>query len=238
MMGPLSKQFRTVALDRPGCGLSERFDYRGTSFREAGVQYIQSVLDALKLKKVALVGNSIGGFWSLAYAIAQPDRVNRLVLIGEVAGSTSDQGKARVTAPKPATAPAVKPHPPSLERTRAGLASRMVVDIGRVHPEVIEALHAASMMPGIGSSSSTMMQQITQEGFRLTYSLRPELPNLRVPTLFIWGDGDKLGPPELGREMAALAAHARCEIVEGAGHLPWLDQPDRCIQLTSDFLRG
>lgn len=93
-------------------------------------------------------------------------------------------------------------------------------------------------MPGIGSSTSTMMQQIMHEGFRLTYSLRPELSNLRVPALFIWGGQDKLGPPELGREMAAIAPRALFEVVENAGHLPWLDQADQCVKLTSDFLRG
>jgi pimeloyl-ACP methyl ester carboxylesterase len=236
MMGPLSNQFRTIAVDRPGCGLSERFDYQGTSFRELGVRYIERVLDSLKLEKVSVIGNSIGGFWSLAFALARPNRVNKLVLIGEVAGSAPDQGKARATAPKPPTTQAVKATP-SIERTRTALATRMVVDIDRVHPEIIEVLHAASLMPGIGSSSATMMKQITQEGFQLTYSLRPELRDFHVPTLFLWGDQDKLGPPQLGREMAAVAPNARCEIIASAGHIPWLDQPEQCIQLTSGFLK-
>ena len=37
--------------------------------------------------------------------------------------------------------------------------------------------------------------------------------------------------------MAALAPHARCEILADAGHIVWLDQPERCSKLTIDFLK-
>jgi len=82
-----------------------------------------------------------------------------------------------------------------------------------------------------------MMQQIAHEGIPLTYALRPELKNLKPDTLFIWGDQDKLGPAMLGREMASMIPHARCEVVKEAGHLPWLDESELCIRLTRDFLR-
>jgi pimeloyl-ACP methyl ester carboxylesterase len=82
-----------------------------------------------------------------------------------------------------------------------------------------------------------MMEQIRHEGIPLTYSLRPELKSLKPETLFIWGDQDKLGPATLGREMASMIPHARCEVVKEAGHLPWLDQPALCIQLARAFLR-
>ncbi len=65
----------------------------------------------------------------------------------------------------------------------------------------------------------------------------PELKNLRPETLFIWGDKDAFGPPILGQEMAALAPHARCEVIRGAGHLVWLDEPEQCAKLVISFLK-
>ena len=70
-----------------------------------------------------------------------------------------------------------------------------------------------------------------------TYQLRPELKDLRPATLFIWGDQDKLGPPTLGVEMAKLAPNAHCEVLPDAGHLPWLDQPEECSRMVTEFLK-
>ena len=71
---------------------------------------------------------------------------------------------------------------------------------------------------------------------RLTRALRPELARLAPPTLLLWGDKDAFGAPQLGHEMAALMPHGRCEEVADAGHLPWLDQPDRCAEAITKFL--
>jgi pimeloyl-ACP methyl ester carboxylesterase len=46
-----------------------------------------------------------------------------------------------------------------------------------------------------------------------TYALRPELKNLKAPTLFLYGEKDMEGPSSLAREMAALVANAHCEII-------------------------
>jgi len=71
-----------------------------------------------------------------------------------------------------------------------------------------------------------------------TYALRPELKNLKTPAVFIYGEKDVEGPSSLAREMAALAANARCEIIPDAGHLVWLDQPDACMRIMMEFRRS
>ena len=95
-------------------------------------------------------------------------------------------------------------------------------------------MHTADMMPGIDSSMATMLEQSRRDGFHMTYSLRPEMSRLDTPTLFIWGDQDRLGSAELGREMASIMPNGRCEVVTNAGHLPWLDRTERCVTLTKD----
>lgn len=58
--------------------------------------------------------------------------------------------------------------------------------------------------------------------------LRGELLGLPVPTRFIWGDRDAFDPPSTGADLAARMTDARLEVIEDAGHLPWLDEPQRC----------
>jgi pimeloyl-ACP methyl ester carboxylesterase len=70
----------------------------------------------------------------------------------------------------------------------------------------------------------------------MSYGLRPELKNPRPNTLFIWGDKDFYGPPTEGQEVAAMAPHARCEVVSDAGHAVFFDQPELCNTLVMEFL--
>jgi pimeloyl-ACP methyl ester carboxylesterase len=59
-----------------------------------------------------------------------------------------------------------------------------------------------------------------------------------MPTLLIWGDKDTFGPPSLAKEMAQSTPHGRVEVVPDAGHLAWLDQPDKVAGLIANFLRS
>lgn len=90
--GPTALQFlpllerlagvRAIAVDRPGFGLSDPIDRPSEDFREAAVDSVSRVLDGLGLTETALLGNSAGGTLGLWYALAHPDRVTRLVLLG------------------------------------------------------------------------------------------------------------------------------------------------------------
>ena len=64
----------------------------------------------------------------------------------------------------------------------------------------------------------------------LTYALRPELSGSKPPTSTSRGDKDTFGSPTLGQEMACLMPNARREVIPDAGHLAWLDQPNRCAE--------
>jgi pimeloyl-ACP methyl ester carboxylesterase len=68
-------------------------------------------------------------------------------------------------------------------------------------------------------------------------TLRPELKVLGPQTLFAWGDKDIYGPAVWEQEMAAVVPRARCIVVPGAGHWPWIDQPEFCARLSLDFLK-
>lgn len=75
-----------VIPDRPGCGLSYRIDHRHIDYRMAAADWLRDLIDGLDSDQVDLVGNSMGGFFAMAFATQHPDRVRRLVLVGAPAG--------------------------------------------------------------------------------------------------------------------------------------------------------
>jgi len=227
VMTGLAPSFRCVAPDRPGCGLTDSFDYTNVPFRQHAVNFVGSILDVLNVQKASLIGNSMGGLWSLYFALAAPDRVARVVLLG---------GPAASAPPPPRPRP---PRPPagdgSIEDTRTRFRVLMA-DANRAPVEVLEADFAASRIPGASRAMNSMVEDCTRER-TTTYALRPELKNLKAPTVFLYGEKDMEGPPSLAREMAALVPNADCEIIPDAGHLVWLDQPTACMRIIMDFLR-
>ncbi len=161
---------------------------------------------------------------------SKPERVTKVALIGEPAGSSPPDPNRSGPPPRSGR--------PTIESTRALYGAMLVANLGRVPAEMLDEDLANALLPGAAKAWNTMLEEIGREHLGMTYGLRPELKHLRPETLFVWGDKDRFGRPTLGQEMAALAPHARCEVVQDAGHLVWLDQPTRCAQLTVGFLKA
>ncbi len=62
------------------------------------------------------------------------------------------------------------------------------------------------------------------------------LGRVHAPTLIVAGSDDPVGGEDIARALAERLAHADVEVMKGAGHLPWLDDPGRVAALTSGFL--
>lgn len=86
LMAVLKDRLHMYAPDRPGFGLTDAFDYRNADLRTHASDFVVSVLDALGLESVTLIGGSMGGFFCLAAALDHPSRVRNLVLVGMAVG--------------------------------------------------------------------------------------------------------------------------------------------------------
>ena len=250
----LAPRFHLLMPDRPGCGLtSPSFDYRGVDLRTHGADFVRAVLDAVGHRRLAIVGNSMGGYFAMAFALAHPDRVSKLVLLGEPAGSSSarDLGSHfyhRATGTRGLNAllyaTALRP-PQDAAGAREGLArGHLVADPNRVSEALLACFAAGARLPGASRAWRTMVERVFVPPGRglfakkmaLSYALLPELDRLTAPTLFLWGDKDPLGAPDDGRRMADRMPNARLQVVEDASHLVWLDQPETCAEAMADFL--
>lgn len=245
----LAPRFRLLMPDRPGCGLTTPFDYRGVPLRRHGVELVRGILDALGHERVALAGNSMGGFFAMAFAIAHPERVSKLVLLGEPAGASGNPSRFhRLTGTRGLNvllyATVLRP-PADAAGARAGLArGRIVADPTRVRDSLLECFAAGAQLPGATRSWTSMVEQaFDPAGLGLfarrttaTHALMPDLGKLTAPTLFLWGDRDPLGTPDAGRALVDRMPHARLQVVEEASHLVWLDQSEVCAEAVTDFL--
>ena len=230
---------RVIAVDRPGFGLSGAVDGPSASYRDGAVAWMGGLLDALAVDDVALVGSSMGGTWALWYALAHPERVRRLVLLGAPPlspGTRVPPPLLKVAHPNPAAPPRQMP-PPSRETVVGSMAMMGEAETITNYPEQIEALVAAghdrvAAKANLGELRATLVRS----GWSPGLEIRPEeLRGVSVPTMLIWGERDPLGGSDVARGVASELPDARLELLP-TGHAPWLRDPGRVAGLLNDFV--
>jgi pimeloyl-ACP methyl ester carboxylesterase len=237
---------RALAPDRPGQGLSDPIDLPRDRYRQLTVAWVDGLLDTLQLDTAALLGHSGGAMWALWYALAHPDRVNRLVLIGPPAVP-----KTRCPLPiRLATTPGVgellsrlvPPSPKSVLQF-AHHAAREKESLAR-YPDLVD-LFVATFGDPIADRATRAEERVfvspfalvTASGFRRSSRIRPdELRRVAMPTLVMWGKREPLGDASVAQAVAELIPRARLEVLAG-GHGPWLGQPAQTAAAIADFVR-
>lgn len=229
---------RMLAIDRPGWGLSGGFEYTVANHRQTASDVLRAVLDELDIEQVDLVGNSTGGYWSIVFALAHPDRVRRLILLGGVAtlpGAQTPLPLRLLRVPglnwllsrlqEPSEEAVVK----QMERVGDG-------DAIRQYPALIRAKVVHDRTPrSIDVGPRELRTMITVRGWRSTIRLREEeLRNLQQPSMFIWGEHDWFGGPDQVRETVETIPEARLEVLD-AGHGPWFGHPGTCAELIQEM---
>jgi pimeloyl-ACP methyl ester carboxylesterase len=232
---------RSIAVDRPGFGLSEPVDIPGERFRDAAVEFVDEVLDELGLEAAALAGGSMGATWALWYALARPERVRRLALLGSapLLPGTRPPLPLRVMATPvmgDVLARVVKPNAKMVVRLMASVGEK---DTIVRYPDLIESLVAAGRDPIASHANLAELRAIISPlGFRPSVQVSPDdLRRLTMPTLLVWGDHDPVGAVKVAHATARLIPEAQLEVLP-AGHVPWLGNPDRVSELLSSFVRS
>jgi len=230
---------RVVGFDRPGYGLSGPFDYDRRTLAGVDVATLDGVVDALGVERVDLVGHSMGGYASVRYALARPDRVRRLVLIGACAAFPG------TWPPLPLRLLTVPVVSRVLQRLQpSGEAGALAVaevfgerDAVAANPAVLQAMVAHEADPVSSAAGlSELGAFFSLRGWHPSVELRPaDLQRLEPPSLLVWGEDDPIAAPDDIREGVADIPDARLEVVPGA-HAPFLTHPARCAGLVGDFL--
>jgi pimeloyl-ACP methyl ester carboxylesterase len=240
---PLLKRFtgvQAIAVDRPGFGLSHPHTWPTTSRREAAVEWVGSLLDGLDLKEAALLGSSAGGTWALWFALAHPDRVSRLILLGApptLSVNTPPPPLREMASIDPANPPPMPP--PSRETVIQSMSGMGERDTIVNYPHQIEALVAAGRDPVASMANLDELHAlISPEGWQPSVETRvSELEGLKLSVLLVWGTNDPLGGTVAARQAASAIPDAQLEMLD-SGHGPWLGHPDQVANLVSTFMAG
>jgi pimeloyl-ACP methyl ester carboxylesterase len=235
--------YRLIALNLPGGGLSEGMDHRTIPYRALANETLGAVLDHLALDSVPIVSHSMGSHRSLWFAVDQSERVERLVLLGS-----------------PGNALDCRP-PLALRLTSVPWVNRSVF-LSAIPRSTGQALRGLSLMGHSQRTCSALPLELAECYYRFqrlphyrvsalslmeaTCSLFGSKPQVRIreddlrkvhqPTLLIWGSNDPFGSVGKGKEVASCIEDSRFTALDGAGHLPWLDEPALCAEKIRAFL--
>ena len=227
-----------IVPDLPGSGLSDPVDIVHRSYREMAVDVLEKILDTLSVDRISIAGSSGGGVWGIWYALARPERVQRLVLIG------STPLLPGTSAPVPLRIMVTPIIGDLISRRRVD--ETMIVELLEVmgeketivnYPMMIEALAAGNNDPiASGASRREYSAFINPFGFRPNMIIGPdELGRLKMPVLMIWGKNDPLGGADVARAASEMIPDCGLELLP-TGHVPWLGFPEETANRISEFV--
>lgn len=219
--------YHAIALDLPPFGLSDKrpgLDYS----RNALVDVVAGLMDQLKIEKASLVGHSMGGSITAAFAITYPEHVSKLIFVaGAVGDFASDQVSNRQNTSPLSFLARFDPRSPLaaaglrlfLTKERfTEILSNAYYDKSVLTPEVIAGYQrplllanwADGFLSFIASSSANDIQREDIQA----------LGHLDVPVLLIWGAEDTWVPISVGEDLRNLMHNVTWIVYPNIGHLP------------------
>lgn len=224
----VSAGYRVLAPTFPGWGKSDPVVCTG-SRPELNARFLQGFLDALDVGgRVRLMGNSMGAHSALAFALACPERVDRLVLIGGGMGSTSIF--------QPALTEGIRRmhdvyRKPSLERVK-DMLDVLLFDSRTLTQEAMQA--ALDNVLARPEHLANFIRSI-DENPRQYPDVSSRLGEITAPTLLVWGRDDRFVPLDVGLRLLAGMPNADMHVIGGCGHGVLLEHAAKVNRMALDF---
>jgi len=226
-IGPLADAgFHVVAFDNRGFGASAK---PATGYANGELAaLVVALMDSLHFADAVVVGHSMGGAIAGEVALRYPDRVRGLVLIDAAGYGIREPLVLRL-----ASVPLVGAIATAL-RGRHGVERLLrftYANPSRVTQSDVDQYYAPVAASDFGPAFRAVLRE-----FKFT-ALRGRLSDVRAPTLVLWGAGDRLIPPSLGRAMATDLQRGAFVLVPDAGHNVQEEAPDEVNRTLIAFLR-
>jgi 2-hydroxy-6-oxonona-2,4-dienedioate hydrolase len=227
-LGPFSQHFRTVAFDMVGNGFSDRPDtgYEISLYAD----HLRAVMDVLSIERASLAGTSLGSWVAAAFALAHPQRVEKMVLMSVAGLVATAENMARIRAQRRA---AVE-HPDWV--TIKAMFDHLLADESNRLPDLVALRQAIYRQPGmVDTMEHTLVLQdpdirdrnlLTEDQWR----------SITMPTLTIASGQDLSEYSNTSRRVAELIPGARVVEMAGVKHWPHFEDADRFNELALAFL--
>lgn len=220
----LASRIRCIVPDLRGFGESEGTAHDMDTFADD----IVAMLDRLDIEDAVVCGLSMGGYITMAMWRRYPERMRGIVLCDTRAGADSEEQRAA------RNAAIAKVRSEGAAAIAQEQLEKMVGRETRAHrPDIVDTVRA--MMSRQSASGMTGALQALRD----RPDSRETVASMTVPTLVIVGADDVITPPAEASAMVNLLpaeAHARLEIIEGAGHVSCIERPAAVTHALADFL--
>jgi 4,5:9,10-diseco-3-hydroxy-5,9,17-trioxoandrosta-1(10),2-diene-4-oate hydrolase len=242
-MGPLAKAgFRAIAFDQPGFGLSDVPADHSVAYRR---KMVPKMLDAMGLKKVALVAHSQAGGMAVQLALQEPERYSHVVVLGT--GSLlppleekKTQGEGREAAVQQRLERRMAQAEPTLDDTRK-LIEANLFHHELITPEELALRHSRSVgknFDAFVARNAEAEEAKKKPKEKSGPELWQRLTELKMPLLMIFGKNDRANAYERATLLKEKQPELDLHIVDGCKHLvPW-DAADEMIRLVVPFLKS
>ena len=236
VMEGLAEEHTVIAPDLMGHGRSAK--PRGDYSLGAHASGMRDLLAYLGIRSATVVGHSLGGGIAMQFAYQFPERLDRLVLVDS--GGLGNEVSLALRAATLPGAEVVLPLLFSRPILRAGkgigtLLSKVGIHASANTRGLVEGVESLGNGPNRRAFVHTARSVIDPLGQRIDARDRLYLSE-SVPTMLIWGERDPIIPVTHGYGAHELMPHSRLEVFPKAGHFPFNDDPQRFVEVISDFM--
>jgi 2-hydroxy-6-oxonona-2,4-dienedioate hydrolase len=225
----VEKGYRVILMDCPGWSKSDPVVCTG-SRSELNARALKGLLDALDLEgPVHIIGNSMGGHAAVAFALANPARAGKLILMGGGTGGPSQ------FVPMPTEGIKLLQglyREPTIENLKKMMnvfvydTSNLTEDLyqGRLNNMLARRDHLENFVKSLAANP----KQFPDVGHRLS--------EIKSPTLIIWGRDDRFVPMDVGLRLLWGMPNAELHIFNRCGHWAQWEHADKFNRMVLDFL--
>ena len=217
----LAADFRVICIDLPGHGQSPV--YHGQLTMEVMTDWVKTVLDGLEVARCVMVGHSMGGYVSLAFADRNPEMLSGICLFHSHA--SADTVEARENRRRTINI---------VNLNKGGFIVNFIPDlfapenIDKYQQEIEQMQAQASLMPA--EAIVAALEAMRDRSGKIEFLL-----NTRLPVLFIAGKEDARIPVQKVMAQAILPAHAEILILAGVGHMGFVEAQKKTLEMLRGF---
>jgi len=189
-------------------------------FRKVGldalVDHLEGFVDLQQLDNINLMGNSLGGHVALIYTLRRQDTVKKLILTGSSGLFENAMGGSF---PKRGSYEYVKERAEYTFYNPKSISEDYIQDIFETTKSIPKCLNIVA----IAKSAQR-------------HNMANEIPEIKVPTLLIWGLNDTITPPMVAHDFNRLIHNSKLKFIDKCCHAPMMEQPEKFNDILNEFL--
>lgn len=179
-------------------------------------KFTEEFVEAMGLTRVNIIGNSLGGHVGLIFTLANSDKVNTLILTGSSGLFENSMGGSF-------------PRRGSYDYIQERVAYTFYDPATATKDLVDEVFETTKSIP-----KALRIVAIAKSAQR--NNMADDIPNIKVPTLLIWGLNDTITPPYVAHEFDRLIPNTTLRFIDKCCHAPMMERPKEFNVILEEFL--